>query len=481
MKKANTQHDLDLFFQIFNTLANPIFVKNEDHRFIMVNDSFCKLFRVKREEFVGRTDDELFPEKEWKIFRKKDTKILTTGVPDENEENATIPGGKKLRVLTQKSLLVTRLGKKYVLGIVTDITEKTQLLEKVRESENKYKTIFNLGSDPAGLVLYPERLAVEVNDAFLEIGGVSRKSVIGNTASNAFKWVDTDERDTYFRHLEQEKSVRNMEIRLCNHRDEVIPFLVSAKMFRIKSQSYVLYSLRDISELKKAQATLREREKYFINKIFEAEEKERARFAADLHDDLGPTLSTVKFHLGVLEKSKDPDKIRKGLETFETLLNEVIKKVHQISHSISPHLIGDFGLVSAVGDFCRRLNDDSVFNVGFRHNIQNLRFPKDIELHFYRIILELLNNSMKHSGSREMTIDLRYGKGYLSLRYSDGGEGYTVPEILKMSPGMGISNIIQRVSLVNGEIRFLREKGRTVVAIRTRVGLVDVSLTSHTF
>jgi PAS domain S-box-containing protein len=447
----------------------------------MVNNSFCRLFKVKREDFVGRTDNELFPEREWKIFREKDTQILTTGIADENEENATIPGGEKLRVLTQKSLLMTGNGKKYVLGVVTDITEKTQLLARLKESENKYKTIFNLGSDPAGLFLYPERRTVEVNDAFLAMGGVSRKSLIGKTANNAFKWVDMEERDTYIRLLEREKSVQNMEIRLCNHRDEVIPFLVSARLFRIRSQSYVLISLRDISELKRAEAAVRENEKFFINKIFEAEEKERARIAADLHDDLGPTLSTVKFHLGVLEKSKDPEKIMKGLETFEILLNEVIKKVHQISHSISPHMIGDFGLESAVGDFCRRLSDDHLFHITFRHNIQNLRFPKDIELHFYRIILELLNNSMKHSGSKKMSIDLHYRNGGLSLRYSDGGKGYKVREILKKSPGMGISNIIQRVSLVNGDIRFLREKGRTVVAIRTRVGLEDVSLSTHTF
>jgi PAS domain S-box-containing protein len=597
MKNIDTQGDLDLFFQIFNTLATPLFVKNEEHRFIMLNDAFCKQFGINRDEIVGKTDDELFPENEWKIFREKDNAILKTGIPTENEENATISGRKKLRVLTRKSILRSRNGKKYILGVITDITEKTRLLEKVRESENKYKIIFNLGSDPAGLFQYPERIAVEVNDAFLEIGGVSRKSVIGKKATHAFTWVDTEEREHYIRVLEKKKEVRNMEIRLRNHKGHLMVFLVSAKMLRIRKQNHVLYSLRDITELKMAESALRESElmyremvehspvplfiqqggvvvyandaatsftrvplekfigkkigevinipgikrkgkglqsifqepthtweskdirlestdgiptnillrnvrikyggsdaimsmvlditerqnleKYIINRIIKAEEDERERFAADLHDDLGPTLSTVKFQLGALERSKDPIKVQQGLENLESLLNEVIRKVHQISHSISPHVIGDFGLVSALSDFCRRFGEDQRFRILFTNNVENIRFPKDIELHMYRIILELLNNSMKHSGSKVMCINLHYRQGYLILRYHDEGKGYSVRETMNNSSGMGIPNIINRVSLINGDVRFTKVKGKTVVVIKTLVNLDKINLSDY--
>ncbi len=594
MKNIDLKEDLDLFFQIFNTVGNPIFVKNEEHRFIMVSDAFCRLFQVSREDVVGKTDDELFPESEWKIFREKDTKILTTGMTDENEEYATISSGVKLRVLTKKSLLRSRSGNKYVLGIITDITEKARLMAEIRESEHKYKSIFNLGSDPAGLFLYPERIAVDVNDAFLEISGVSRKSVIGKTALHAFKWIDQEEREHYYQVLEKNREVRNMEIRLSSRKGQVMEFLVSAKLLRIHNKWHVLYSMRDVSEIKQAERNLKESElmyremveyspvplfiqqggtvvfanqavttftqvpleafigrkisevinipgigrkgktlqsvfqeptktweakdiriestdgiprnillrnvrikygggdaimsmivditerqkleKYIINKIIEAEENERERFAADLHDDLGPTLSTIKFQLGALERTKDPGKLKNGLETIEALLNEVLRKVHQISHSISPHVIGDFGLVSAVSDFCRRMSEDGLFSMRFSHQVEKIRFPKDIELHLYRIILELLNNSMKHSGSRVMCIDLKYNHEILSLRYHDEGKGYRVGEILKNPTGMGLTNIINRVGLINGEIRFSRIRGRTVVLIQVKVAMDQVRL-----
>ncbi|MFO7723625.1 MAG: PAS domain S-box protein [Bacteroidales bacterium] len=587
MNREVKDYDLDLYLQILNKLANPIFVKDDQHVFVMVNEAFCNLFKLEPDDFIGKSDAEIFPEQEWKVFHKKDLKILNTGESDENEEDVTIPGGKKLRVVTMKSLLTSLSGKKFVLGIITDITEKTALIAKIRESRTKYKTIFNLGSDPSGLVAYPEWLTHEVNDASLDIAGLSRRNLIGKTADHIFSWVDPEEKAIYFRTLERKKVVQNMDIRLRNYKGEVLSFLASSKIMKLHDKSFLLYSMRDITDLKRTEATLKDSrmmyremveyspipmfihrlgvilfandaaisfsgesrdrvigqriqeviripiaagedtnldflfnqpshtweardvlletkegvprnfilrnvrikyagdlatmtkildiaeqgnlEQYVLNKIIEAEENERKRFAADLHDDIGPLLSTIKIHLQLLERSVESEKREEMIRMLELRINEVIQKVHQISHSISPHTIADFGLEGAVSEFCRRINNMEVYTISFEHNISGMRFPEDIELHYYRIILELLNNSMKYSQAKEMSVSLKYQNGSLRLRYYDHGQGYHLQEVLNKSATLGIKNIIHRASLMSAEIRFRRVRKRTIVLISTPV------------
>jgi PAS domain S-box-containing protein len=580
-------NELDLYLQILNKLANPIFVKDEHHVFIMINDAFCDLFKLNPKDIVGKSDEQLFPEQEWQVFHKKDLKILHTGESDQNEEDVTIPGGRTLRVVTTKSLITSDSGERYVLGIITDITEKTALAEIIRESRKKYKTIFNMGADPSGLITYPGWILHEVNDASAEIAGLSRKNLTGKTADLIFSWADPRERQSFFTTLERRKRVQNMEIGLRNYRGEVLSFLASAKIFRLHDKPFLLYAMRDITDLKKTEATLKDSrmfyremveyspipmfihrlgvivfandaaiafsgvmrdrvmghriqdviripiaadmdtnleflfsqpshtwetkdvlletnegvprhfilrnvrlkyggdwatmtkilditeqgnlEEYILNKIIQAEENERKRFAADLHDDIGPLLSTIKIHLQLLERSHDTRKNEEMIRILELRINEVIQKIYQISHSISPHTIVDFGLEGAVGEFCRQINDMEIYKVHFEHNIDRMRFPDDVELHFYRIILELLNNSMKYSLAREMSVSLKYQNGNLRLRYFDHGKGYDFQEVLNQTTTLGIKNIIHRASLMNAEIRFRRVRGRTIVLVSAPV------------
>jgi PAS domain S-box-containing protein len=596
MKKqipARPKDTISIYSRLLNFFSSPVFVKDKEHRFVYVNDAFCSFFNVTYENFVGKKDDELYPKREWKIYRKKDRKILTTGEPDENEEYTTPPGGERRHVRTRKTLLESPDGEKYILGITTDITEKTALLRKIKENEKKYKSIFNLGSDPSALFRYPELTAVDVNASFLKMSNTKRSSVIGKRANHILSWVDPEERQVYFNILLNEHKVDNMEIHLRLRDGVVIPFLVSASMFGIDKKNYILYSLRDISNLKWTQKSLLESETLhkalvnntpnlimihycgvivFINQavtdffnrpkelvvgqklreilsvknqsasgttlnkdaveaiircqeteieitnpagnkinfltrsanikykgnnsimtIFtditerknmeslilhntiETEENERQRFAADLHDGLGPILSSIKLHLGMLQKKKDPAKIEETLDICEHLLDEVMNMVHRISHAITPHLIEDFGLGAAVLDLIQKIGSSEDLAIVLHSNLKKERFPRDVELHYYRIISELINNSIKHSGAKKITIDLHSGNKTLQLKYHDDGKGFDVSANPLPQSGIGIRNIYQRVNLMKGEIVFYPVDGKTEVLIRTPVEQVSAN------
>jgi signal transduction histidine kinase len=221
-------------------------------------------------------------------------------------------------------------------------------------------------------------------------------------------------------------------------------------------------SLFDITERKNL-------ERYVLGKVIEAEEKERKRFAADLHDDLGPTLSSIKLHLSLLESPKDPETFLSDLKMCKELLNDSIGKMRIIANNLMPRLIDNYGLEAALNSFIKIMQKEGQYTIEFMSNLEGKRFAKHIELHIYRIICELINNTVKHSGATKSIINLDFNRKMLMLYYTDNGKGYKVEEIHDRSKGMGIDNILQRVSLINGTIKFQNKRGKTEVRIEKEI------------
>jgi len=115
------------------------------------------------------------------------------------------------------------------------------------------------------------------------------------------------------------------------------------------------------------------------------------------------------------------------------------------------------------------MSKEGKFSVDLNSNLNNLRFPKAIELHFYRIIGELINNTIKHSGAKHASIRLSFSDGVLLLKYTDDGKGYKLDDALKKPSGTGLSNIFHRVKLLNGDIEFINKKSRTEVRVWKRI------------
>ena len=130
-----------------------------------------------------------------------------------------------------------------------------------------------------------------------------------------------------------------------------------------------------------------------------------------------------------------------------------------------PRLIDNYGLEASLHSFINTMQTEGIFSIEFNSNIRGKRFPKQIELHFYRIICELINNTVKHAGATKAMIRLNHSRDLLHLVYSDNGKGYNVDELDKKKIGMGIGNILQRVNLIDGKVEFRNKKGKTEVRI----------------
>jgi signal transduction histidine kinase len=203
--------------------------------------------------------------------------------------------------------------------------------------------------------------------------------------------------------------------------------------------------------LKRADSDRIRSEKKVINAIINTEENERKRFAKDLHDGLGPILSTVKMSLSALT---DRIKDQSGsviLNNTNHLINEAINTIKDISNNLSPHVLSNFGLASAISAFTTKINQTKAVEIDFKSNMEAKRLDNDKEVVVYRAVCELINNSILHSGASRIEIELNKHEKFVTLQFYDNGRGFDTSSLSKEdTKGMGLSNIETRVKTVEG-------------------------------
>lgn len=156
--------------KIANAIPDPVFVKNEKHRWIFINDAFCRLIGRKREQLIDRSDYDFFPKKQADVFWKQDDQVFQTGKPNINEEWITERAGHIRRISTKKRLLHLANHTRVLVGIIRDITKRERDKAALFTSQTKYSTLYNASSD-AIMLLSPTGKFISGNPATLRLFG----------------------------------------------------------------------------------------------------------------------------------------------------------------------------------------------------------------------------------------------------------------------------------------------------------------------
>ncbi len=203
--------------------------------------------------------------------------------------------------------------------------------------------------------------------------------------------------------------------------------------------------------LKRAETDRTRTEKRVLNAIINTEENERRRFANDLHDGLGPLLSTVKMSLSSLGNRISDASGIVILNNTNHLVNEAISSIKDVSNNLSPHVLSNFGLASAISAFTTKINQTKAIEIDFKSNMENVRLENDKEVVIYRAACELINNSIRHSGASRIEIELNKHEKIVTLQFYDNGRGFETSKLnAEDNKGMGLSNIETRVKTVEG-------------------------------
>jgi two-component system, NarL family, sensor kinase len=192
---------------------------------------------------------------------------------------------------------------------------------------------------------------------------------------------------------------------------------------------------------------IRQKQAELFSAVLESQEKERKRIGKDLHDEMGPLLSAARMHLEFL---KSPGaKNNPVLCDFQKLLDEAIQGIRTSVQALVPNTLYYFGLVAAIRELCHKLSCPSCRIEFFPDKMVHFEVP--VQLNIYRIVQELLNNAVKHSGASRIKVSLVVWKETLTIRIEDNGIGFDVRKV-ERSGGIGLKNIESRVSALGGKI-----------------------------
>jgi PAS domain S-box-containing protein len=330
--------------------------------------------------------------------------------------------------------------------------ELITLFDTVRENETNFRNIFNGTSD--GMFISDRNFRVlEVNETFLKQFGINKNFVL---TENMFDFIlpsfknGIGERQKL---LAQGLSVGNFEIEVLSPvSDKIIPLEVSSVPIVFNHQQAILTLVRDITERKFLSQRL-------IETIIRTEEIERTRIAKDLHDEIGPLMSALKIYITSFIENENIDRKNNIAGHIGVIIRDVIESIKNISNDMSPHILVNFGVIAAIRNISDLFNRN--ITIHLESNIEKIRFPEIVESVIYRVIKELINNTIKHAQANDIFINLNYNAIMLECKYRDNGIGFDLNNLFNaQSKGMGLSNIKSRIQSLGGRLDIETSPGK---------------------
>ncbi|NOX48824.1 MAG: tetratricopeptide repeat protein [Chlorobi bacterium] len=190
--------------------------------------------------------------------------------------------------------------------------------------------------------------------------------------------------------------------------------------------------------------------------LVEGQEEERKRIAKDLHDGIGVLLSTAKMQFTAL-KDKNPEN-KDLVDKAGKLLEQASVDVRRISHNMMPGLLTKYGLNEALADLFEQLDETPGLSAKMDTNEESKRLVENQEIMLYRIVQELVNNTLKHAVAKNISLNLNYTDDILKLHYADDGVGFEIDKQTE-NISIGLKGIESRVSFLSGEVNMESETG----------------------
>jgi signal transduction histidine kinase len=246
--------------------------------------------------------------------------------------------------------------------------------------------------------------------------------------------------------------VHNIEIEC--FRKDLSTISVEFLMNYIAGEKVIYGVVHDITDKKQLQ-------KNIVKAIIQTEEKERAYFSKELHDGLGPLLSTIKLYLQWSERPNTNARREEIIRQAEDIIEDALTTVKEISNKLSPHLLTNHGLSSAIQSFAGKVEQSSNIRIDFESDLKR-RLDDEIEAAIYRATIECINNSIKHAKASNISILINDADSQLLLHYQDDGIGFNLEETLARKKGLGLFNLQNRIQTIGGKISMFSKPGHGV-------------------
>lgn len=319
-------------------------------------------------------------------------------------------------------------------------------------NNNMFSIYFNMGNSGKALAHFMEYH--ELNDSLFNI---EQTAVVTDLTLKYEKEKDQArilslENENLKKDLDLRARTSQRNIYLASGIGLVLILFFFIIFFRQKNRKDRIIAEQKINQLEEEKKLLAARS------IVEGQEEERKRIAKELHDGLGVLLSSAKMHFTTL-KVKIPEN-KKLFDKANKLLEQANSDVRRISHNMMPGLLTKYGLFDALEDLFEQVDETEGISAKVNFQGDRSRMNENTEIMLYRIVQEMVNNTLKHANANEISLDIAMKDGKAIFQYTDDGIGFDFEDKVR-SKSMGLTSLQSRVKFLGGEldVQRLEEQG----------------------
>ncbi len=362
-----------------------------------------------------------------------------------------------------------------MIGMICAITERKRAEETLRESEEKFRSVFR-DAGVGMVIVSPEGRFLAANGTFCDYLGYTEKELVGKTVQSvtfAEDWPSFSQKLN--KALTEEGSFQNFEKRCLHKSGRIVCTESTASVIRSRdgNPQYIVGGVLDVTKRKEAEEAL----STINRRLIEAQEQERTRIARDLHDDINQRLGMLAIQVEELRRNPPASaaELSQQLAEIGEGINGVSTGVQSISHQLHSPQLEYMGVVAAMKSFCREFGARQKVEIDFRSDEIPQFVFHEVSLCLFRIMQEALHNAAKHSGVRHFVVRLNSSSNELHLTVSDRGSGFDAESAMNKG-GLGLISMRERVRLVSGTI-VIESKPRGGTTIHARVPLNSMQAT----
>jgi len=459
LKKELLNIDL-LFGQLWEISVDGMRLIDEDGKILLVNDAFCKIFQMEREEALGKpfsivyADDE--QEKALKAYQRD---IRNNELKTLFERENTLWNGKKSWLEFSNSFLTLPDGSKLTLSIIKDISKRKNSELELRESESKFKMLFNNANDAVFVTQLSNEKSygdfIEVNEVACRRLGYTKEEFLQLSPSAIVSQKSIIEFNLRTEQLLKDGHVIYDIVHRAKDR-KLIPVEVNSHLFIYNDKPTVLSIARDITERKQAEEKLKRTSKLLrelATHLQSIREEERTMIAQEIHDELGQVLTALKIQVSLLANKLDKNQqpLKEKINSLSDMIDASVESVQKISSKLRPGILDELGLIAAIEWQTEEFEKMTNIKCSLVLPGEELLLEKNKSTAIFRIFQEALTNIARHSKATQASISLLQHQSIIYLEIQDNGRGIT-QEQEKDFNSLGIHGMKERAMVFNGQV-----------------------------